>query len=128
MAIAHQLANQLDIAAGLESLASVAGAQQAAQRTIQLLGASASLRARIGVPLPASDQPDYQQRMAAARAQLDETTYASAYAQGYAMTPDQAVVVALARHSGIAADARFVTNAVHKSPPAHLPRRSVHQS
>jgi len=35
--------------------------------------------------------------MAATRAQLDETTHAAPYAEGYAMTPDQTVAFALAQ-------------------------------
>ena len=60
-------------------------------------GAAASLRATIGVPLPANDQLHQQQIIAAARTQLGETAYASAYAEGYAMTTDQAVAFALAQ-------------------------------
>jgi len=93
--IAHQVTEKLDIATGLENLAGVANAQADAKRTIQLLGAAAKLRAEISVPLPARDQSRYQQITTAARAQLDETTYASAYAAGYTMTADQAVAFVL---------------------------------
>lgn len=95
--IAHQQMEQLDLATGLEKLAGVASAQTNAGRAIRLLGAAASLRARIGVPLPIRDQPGYQQIMATVRIQLGETIYDTAYATGWAMTTDQAVAFALAQ-------------------------------
>ena len=86
----------LTYAGHLENLAAVANAQDNAERAIRLFGAAVRLRALILAPLSDSEQSRHQQIVTVARAQLDETTYASAYAEGYAMSPDQAVVFALA--------------------------------
>ena len=43
----------------------------------------------------ASEHGHYERILGAVRAQLDEVTFTAAYAEGYAMTPDQAVAFAL---------------------------------
>jgi transcriptional regulator with XRE-family HTH domain len=43
----------------------------------------------------ASEHSHYERILAGVRAQLDEVTFSAAYAEGYAMTPDQAVAFAL---------------------------------
>ncbi len=93
--IAHQLMDRVEIANELENLANVANAQGDVDRAIRLLGAAVSLRATIRVPLSASEQSRQQQILTVARAQLDEPAVASAYAAGYAMTPDEAVAFAV---------------------------------
>jgi hypothetical protein len=42
-----------------------------------------------------TDQAEYDRTMATARVHLDEQTWAAAWAQGQAMTPEQAVADAL---------------------------------
>ena len=95
--VVHQLADPVEIANGLESLAGVAGAQADVDRATRLLGAAASLRQGIGAPLPASEQTRHDQLMAETCSQLGETVYASLYAEGFAMSTDQAVAFALAQ-------------------------------
>jgi hypothetical protein len=65
------------------------------ERTARLLGAAEALRAAIGLPLPPAERPDYERTVAAARAQLDEAAFATAWAQGRAMSLDQLVAYAL---------------------------------
>ena len=43
-----------------------------------------------------SEHSHYERILGAVRAQLDEVTFTAAYAEGYAMTPDQAVAFAIA--------------------------------
>ncbi|MCE7986023.1 MAG: helix-turn-helix domain-containing protein [Caldilinea sp. CFX5] len=93
--IAHQLLDRVEIANELANLARVAHAGDDEASAIRLLGAAASLRAMLPVSLPLHERSSYEQLTAAARAHLDETTYTRAYAEGYAMTIDQAVAFAL---------------------------------
>lgn len=93
--IAHQLVDIIEIASSLECLAGIAQVQADLERATRLLAAAESLRQRIGSPLPASDQMRHHRMIAAIHSQLDETVYAHLYAEGHAMTPDQAVVFAL---------------------------------
>ena len=46
--------------------------------------------------IPPIYQPDFEETLIATRAQLDTTSFAAAYAQGYAMSLEQAVTFALA--------------------------------
>ena len=51
--------------------------------------------APLGAPLPPAERPDYERNLAAARAQLDEVTWQTAWAEGQAMTQEQAIAYAL---------------------------------
>nr|HMN30508.1 tetratricopeptide repeat protein [Caldilineaceae bacterium] len=93
--IACQIKDTFQVATLLERLAGAVGAQQKVEQATRLLGAAAKLHEAIGAPLRPSDRPRYQATIATVRAQLDEIIYATAYAEGYAMTPDQAVAFAL---------------------------------
>jgi DNA-binding NarL/FixJ family response regulator len=57
--------------------------------------AAAPLREAIGVPIPPVSRAEYERDVAAVRAQLDEATFASAWAAGRALSLDQAVAEAL---------------------------------
>ena len=94
--IAHQLMDNEAIASGLERLAGVASAQADAESAIRLLGAAECVRARMVVPVSASEQSRNHQIMAAARAQLGDDAFAAAWAAGQALTLEQAVAFALA--------------------------------
>lgn len=93
---ACQIKDKFYIATLLERLASVAGVQQKAVEATRLLGAAANLHEAIGAPLRPIDRPRYQATIATVHAQLDENTYAAAYAEAYAMTPEEAVAFAFA--------------------------------
>jgi predicted ATPase/class 3 adenylate cyclase/Tfp pilus assembly protein PilF len=83
------------IVRSLERLAGLAARQQRPARAAQLFGAAETLREAIGAPLPPSERVDYDRDVAGARAQLDEATFAAAWAQGCAMTLEQAIELAL---------------------------------
>ncbi len=80
------------VAECLEALASAAGGMAEAGR---LFGAAAALRDAIGIPIPSSRRADYEADVAAVRAVLDDDAFAAAWAEGRAMTPEQAVAYAL---------------------------------
>ena len=84
------------IGRSLERLAGLAARQQRLARAVRLLSAAATLREAVGAPLPPGERADYDRDLASAHAQLDEATFAAAWAEGQAMTLEQAVAYALA--------------------------------
>jgi len=89
------LGDRQGIAFCLEGLASVAGGQGEALRAARLWGAAEGLREVIGSPLPPADQGKYEQDVAAARSQANETEFVSAWSQGRSLTMEQAIMVGL---------------------------------
>ena len=75
----------------LESLATVAAAQGELVWAAHLLGAAEALREALGTPLPPVYRLDYERVVAKARAQLGNKHFARAWAEGRAMTLEQAV-------------------------------------
>jgi len=82
------------IAAALEGLAAVAGVQGHPTSAVQLYGYAETLRGTLGASLPPTDRSYYEQTVAAARAQLDEVTFQRTWAEGRAMSREQALAVA----------------------------------
>ncbi len=74
---------------GLEGLADVATRQGKPVWAARLLGAAQALHETRGTPLPPVWRADYERAVAAARAQLDEKTFAAAWAEGRAMTLEE---------------------------------------
>jgi tetratricopeptide (TPR) repeat protein len=66
-----------------------------ALRAARLFGAAAALRQLAGTPIVRQDQAEYEQRVTATRAMLNAAAFAAAWAEGRAMTLDQAIGVAL---------------------------------
>ncbi len=84
----------------LIGLAGIAGRQGQPERAARLFGAvepSAEANARHGEPFFPVHQRELDRDLAAARAQLDETAWAAAWAEGQAMTLEQALAYALER-------------------------------
>jgi predicted ATPase/class 3 adenylate cyclase len=82
----------------LDALAGVAEAQGQPERAARLFGAAQALR--IGShwtqwSWPIGARVDYERDMVAVRTQLDEATFASAWAEGRAMSLEQAIAEAL---------------------------------
>jgi len=66
------------------------------QRAARLFGAAAALRESIGSVIDLVDQPEYERQIGIVQAHLDEATVTAAWAEGQAMTLEQAVNYALA--------------------------------
>jgi hypothetical protein len=79
----------------LEALALVAAALGDAKRAARLWGAASAWREAINEPLPPPYQRDYAAAITQARTQLGEEAYESAWSEGYAMSPEQAIALAL---------------------------------
>jgi predicted ATPase/DNA-binding SARP family transcriptional activator len=103
LALFRELGPTPDIPWGMEGLAAVVGAQGQPLQAARLFGAAAALREVSGGPRPRLDRADYDRDVAAVRAQLDEKSFAAAWAEGHAMPLEQAIEMALdweARQSG----------------------------
>jgi tetratricopeptide (TPR) repeat protein len=98
LTLAEELGDRTNLAYCLEGLAGVAGARGEPERAARLFGAAEALLETVGVArypyVP--DRTAYQRWVAAARAQLAESGFATAWAEGRAMTVDQAIAHAVA--------------------------------
>ncbi|HLW58595.1 MAG TPA: tetratricopeptide repeat protein [bacterium] len=83
------------IAHSLEGFAGLAEARGAGARAARLFGAAEALRESIGAPLRPTDRPDYDRKVAAARARLTLDAFAAAWSAGRAMTLDRVVSEAM---------------------------------
>jgi predicted ATPase/class 3 adenylate cyclase/Tfp pilus assembly protein PilF len=94
LALSRKVHSKLGICESLEELGNVACAQEESTRAARLFGAAEALRATIGAPLPPSARRDYDRQLAVLRTALGART-AAAWAEGRAMTVEQAVEYAL---------------------------------
>src|SRR5205085_9681097 len=78
------------IPAILEGLADIVARQGERVWAARLWGAAEALRETIGTPLPPVERDTYERSVAAVRTQLGEKAFATAWAEGRAMTPEQA--------------------------------------
>jgi len=91
LAIAMEMKRKALIASCLEGVARVSTSQGKFVWATQLWGLAETLRAAVGVPIPPIDRADYERSVANACAQLGEKVFATAWAQGQSMTPEQAL-------------------------------------
>jgi tetratricopeptide (TPR) repeat protein len=87
--------NERDIAFSLEKLASVAIAQPQPERAARLLGAAEAIREAKSAAIYPYQVQDYETSLGALRPQLDEAAFAARWAEGRAMSKQQAVVYAM---------------------------------
>jgi predicted ATPase/class 3 adenylate cyclase len=91
LAMALEIGDKELMASGLEGLASVVAMQGELAWATRLWGTAEALREAIGAPLQPIEWADYKQAVATARDHLGEEAFASAWAQGRAMTAEQAL-------------------------------------
>jgi predicted ATPase/DNA-binding CsgD family transcriptional regulator len=121
LALFQETKNLRDIAYCLEGLAGIAGASGRPERAARLLGAAEALRKSVGIPLPPVNHADYERDVAAVRAQLDEATFAAAWAAGGALSLEQAIAEAL--HVPVEAPAQMQTPGQAPQPASAAPER-----
>ena len=113
----------------LEYLAAVLAMRGDHERAARLFGAGEALREAIGAAVLPFYKDDYDRGVAVAQAQLGEEAFAAAWAQGRAMTPEQAREYALSREEkpapGAPASATTTTLAQTSSYPAGLSAREA---
>ncbi len=90
--------DRLSVAVSLENLARVADAQAqnvaGVQRAIRLVGAAVAVREAIATVLLPGDDPLYDGALAALRAQVDGVTWRRLWAEGRAMSVEEAIAYA----------------------------------
>jgi tetratricopeptide (TPR) repeat protein len=84
------------IAQCLKGFGGVAYAAGQAVRAARLCGAAEALQEAIVTPMDPADRAHFDRTVAAARAQLDDATFAAAWAAGQSLTIEQAIAEALA--------------------------------
>ncbi len=87
--MAKEIGDKELIASGLEGLASVVAVQGESAWAARLWGTAEAMREAIGAPLQPIERADYEHAVAAVRDHLGEEAFASAWAAGRAMTPEQ---------------------------------------
>jgi len=98
IAPSKEMGDRSNVAYILEGLSTVAGARGEAERAARLLGASEALRSAIGLRGHTYYQPDralYGRIEAEARATLGEAAFEATWAEGRAMSPEEAIEYAL---------------------------------
>ncbi len=87
--LAVEVGSKARVAGGLEGLAEVALAHGQPARTARLWGATEAMREAIDLSISFFEHShyDYEERLAAARAQLDETAWEAPWAEGRAISP-----------------------------------------
>ena len=93
--------------------------QGQAARAVRLLAAEEGIRAARHQPLPGDLVPEHRRHVASVQAQLDETAFTAAWAEGRAMTVGDAIEYALTEQ--IAASQSSVPAPTH-DPNALTPR------
>lgn len=95
LAIAQEIGDRELLATGLEGLASAVAAQGEGElaRAARLWGTAEALREAIGAPLPPIERADYGQAVAATRDHLGKESFDAEWAEGRAMTAEQALSV-----------------------------------
>jgi predicted ATPase/class 3 adenylate cyclase len=91
IAMARKEGNRQTVAFGLQGLARVVAAQGELWWAARLWGAAETLRQTIGAPIAPRERPAYESSVTAVRAQLGEQPFATAWAEGRLMTPEQAL-------------------------------------
>jgi non-specific serine/threonine protein kinase len=88
------LGNVLGVAESLEGFAAAA-VEQNPRRAVRLVAAADALRERAGAPVPAAEHDSYTELLARARLRQRDADFATAWAEGRAMSMDEAVALAL---------------------------------
>jgi DNA-binding CsgD family transcriptional regulator len=95
LSLRRELGDQGGIAECLEGLSGVAAAQEEPSRAVRLWSAAEAMREAIGAPPPPGHRSLYETYLSAVRARMDQAAWVAAWAQGRAMTPEEAVGYAL---------------------------------
>ncbi|HEX9840374.1 MAG TPA: tetratricopeptide repeat protein [Anaerolineales bacterium] len=91
----QKIGHRAAIAHQLECFAFIAKAQEEDQRAARLFGAAEILRENINIPMMPAERPEYDREVNDLRANMDEAAFAKAWAEGRAMTMEQAIAYTL---------------------------------
>jgi len=102
--IRQEMRDQWTVAWDLELGATLAAIKEQPERAIRLASAAAAVRAASGTPLPVVEETRLQARLAPAYRALSESAAATAWAEGQAMSLDQAIAYALGAENAASLD------------------------
>jgi len=91
LAIGRAIGDNLSMSFSLEGLAVVIAVQGDLVRAARLWGSAEALREAMGTPIPPVYRAAYERLVAAARAQLGEQAFTTAWAEGRTISPEQAL-------------------------------------
>jgi predicted ATPase/class 3 adenylate cyclase len=91
----QKLGHRAAVAHELECFAFIAKTEEEDERAARLLGAAEVLRERINLPMMPIERPEYDREVNDLRNNMEEATFARAWAEGRTMTMEQAIEYAL---------------------------------
>jgi non-specific serine/threonine protein kinase len=91
----QELGHRVSLAHEFECLAFIALVQSQFERAARLLGVAESIRERLNSPMIVTERVEYDQNISTLRAQMEQSDFATAWAEGRAMTLEQAIEFAL---------------------------------
>ena len=91
----QKLGHRAAVAHELECFAFIAKVQEEPERAARLLGAAEALRERINIPMTPAERPEYEREVNDLRNNMEEVTFARAWAEGRTMTMEEAIEYAL---------------------------------
>jgi tetratricopeptide repeat protein len=95
LVLRREVGDRFALAQSLEDLAVLAGREQQSERAVRLLGAGEAFCETLGARPPVADDTDYERTVSEGRTALGEAAFAAAWAEGRAMSLEQAVAYAL---------------------------------
>ena len=93
----QRIGHRAAIAHQLECLAAIAKVHEQGTRAARLYGAAESLRKSINIPMTPLETTEYDREIASLRQGMDEAAFTSAWADGKAMSMEQAINYALVK-------------------------------
>ncbi len=91
----YDVQEHIGIVFTLEGVASLDVKQEKAERAVQLIAFADRVRVELHNPRPFSEQADIDRDIAAIREMIDDETFDTAYAEGKAMTVEEAIAYAV---------------------------------
>jgi tetratricopeptide (TPR) repeat protein len=100
LVILSAIGNKRGLAYSLEAFAHLAATKLQRERAVRLWGAAERLREEIGSPLPPNERDGFDREADQSRTALSEQAFAAAWAEGRAMTMEQAIAYVLREAGG----------------------------
>ena len=91
----RSLGHKLGIASAIEELGAVSAVKGDGRQAVMLFSTAHAMRETLGVPLPPVDRAAHDSVLATCRTQLGEAVFARAWAEGEALSLEQAIDFAL---------------------------------